>query len=117
MQRQRCHGRFWAGKFWGAPGSVQGTNGSSFLFEAVRLKKLLLTHALDFQENVGLVQRVPKMIDIYPCPKSQLYDTCVSFGGSLVNFWMKAEVLFSFDMGQVGDSWLALVGHLIVYNK
>jgi len=57
------------------------------------------------------------MIDIYPCPKSQLYDTCVSFGGSLVDFWMKAEVLFSFDMGQVGDSWLALVGHLIVYNK
>ena len=81
------------------------------------LKKLLLTHALDFQENVGLVQRVPKMIDIYPCPKSQLYDTCVSFGGSLVDFWMKAEVLFSFDMGQVGVSWLALVGHLIVYNK
>ena len=81
------------------------------------LKKLLLTHALDFQVNIGLVQLVPKMIDIYPCPKSQLYDTCISFGGSLVDFWMKAEVLFSFDMGQVGDSWLALVGHLIVYNK
>ena len=57
------------------------------------------------------------MIDIYPCPKSQLYDTCVSFGGSLVDFWMKAEVLFSFDMGEVGVSWLALVGNLIVYNK
>jgi len=27
---ERCHGQFWAGKFWGAPCSVQDMNGSPF---------------------------------------------------------------------------------------
>ena len=44
------------------------------------LKSKLLTYTLDVQERAGLVQRVPKMIDI-PAQKSQLFYTCVSLGG------------------------------------
>jgi len=42
------------------------------------LKSKLLTYALDVQEKAGLLQWVPKMIDISPIhPKSQLFNTGV----------------------------------------
>lgn len=72
--------------------------------------------ALDFQEKVGLLQWVPKMADIFSHLESQFFYTCVSLGGYLVVFRMKAILLF-LDLGQVGGRLAASDCCLIGYNK